>query len=66
MGQCAAIPPAWAGGNLGRKGNAMGKEKNKGNKEAKKPKKEVVKVLATSNTGVRKDGTTIAGQQVKK
>ncbi len=43
----------------------MGKEKNKGSKETKKPKKEVVKVLATSNSGVRKDGTTIAGQQVK-
>lgn len=43
----------------------MSKEKNKGNKETKKPKKEVVKVLATANAGLSKDGTTIAGKKVK-
>jgi hypothetical protein len=43
----------------------MSKEKNKGGKEAKKPKKEVVKVLATANSGQAKDGTTIAGKKLK-
>lgn len=61
----AAIPPAWAGGNLGKKGTAMSKEKNKGGKEAKKPKKEVPKVLATANSNAGKDGTVIAGKKVK-
>lgn len=43
----------------------MSKEKSKGHKETKKPKKEVVKVLATANSGVNKDGTTIAGRKIK-
>jgi hypothetical protein len=43
----------------------MSKEKNKGGKEAKKPKKEVVKVLATANSNMGKDGTTIAGKKLK-
>ena len=43
----------------------MSKEKSKGNKEAKKPKKEVVKVLATANSGQAKDGTVIAGKKIK-
>lgn len=48
-----------------QRNRAMSKEKNKGNKETKKPKKEVVKVLATANAGLSKDGTTIAGKRVK-
>jgi hypothetical protein len=43
----------------------MSKEKNKGGKEAKKPKKEVVKVLATANSNMGKDGTVIAGKKIK-
>ena len=43
----------------------MAKGQLKSNKEAKKPKKEVVKVLATANSGQAKDGTTIAGKKVK-
>lgn len=43
----------------------MSKEKSKGNKEAKKPKRETPKVLATANSGLSKDGTTIAGKKVK-
>jgi hypothetical protein len=54
--------PRW---NFGTRTIPMGKEKNKGNKETKKPKKEVVKVLATANAGLSKDGTTIAGKKVK-
>jgi hypothetical protein len=44
----------------------MSKEKNKGGREAKKPKKEVVKVLATANSNMGKDGTTIAGKKIVK
>jgi hypothetical protein len=43
----------------------MSKEKNKGNREAKKPKKEKPKVLATANSNLGKDGTTIAGKKIK-
>ena len=43
----------------------MSKGKDRGNREAKKPKKEKVKVLATSNSNVNKDGTVIAGKKVK-
>ena len=59
-------PPAWAGTALRQKRvKAMSKEKNRGNKETKKPKKEVVKVLATANAGLSKDGTTISGKKIK-
>ena len=43
----------------------MAKGQMRSNKETKKPKKEVVKVLATANAGLSKDGTTIAGKRVK-
>ena len=43
----------------------MAKGQMKKTKEAKKPKKEVVKVLATANSGQAKDGTVIAGKKVK-
>lgn len=43
----------------------MAKGMNKGNKEAKKPKKEKVKVLATANSNMGKDGTVIAGKKIK-
>jgi len=43
----------------------MSKDRSKGNKEAKKPKKVVPKVLATANSGLGKDGTTIAGKRIK-
>ena len=43
----------------------MSKEKNRGNKEAKKPKKEKPKVLATANSNLGKNDTTIAGKKVR-
>lgn len=43
----------------------MSKEKNRGNRETKKPKKEQPRVLATANSGMKKDGTVIAGKTVK-
>ena len=43
----------------------MSKDKNRGNREIKKPKKETPRVLATANSGVKKDGTVIAGKKVK-
>lgn len=42
----------------------MSKEKNRGNRETKKPKKEKVKVLATANSNLGKNGTVIAGKKV--
>jgi hypothetical protein len=58
-----ATPPA--GTHQPREARPMSKEKNKGNKEAKKPKKEKPKVLATANSNVGKNDTTIAGKKVR-